>query len=215
MPQIIEMQARALAEAALNNKQRGLDPHPELMIPLIGTASEYTHQAKLIKSTFAKVFAERGDSVDIKVGTMIEVPRAALTADEIAKAGADFFSYGTNDLTQMTFGFSRDDIGGYLPTYLKQGLLEADPFETIDINGVGKLIQSSADVGRNIRTAQNKSFKAGVCGEHGGDPRSVKFFVRSGMDYVSCSPFRVPVARLAAAQVAVEISNENKKKDNK
>lgn len=215
MPQIIEMQARALAEAALNNKQRGLDPHPELMIPLIGTASEFTHQAKLIKSTFAKVFAERGDSVDIKVGTMIEVPRAALTADEIAKAGADFFSYGTNDLTQMTFGFSRDDIGGYLPTYLKQGLLEADPFETIDINGVGKLIQSSADVGRNIRTAQNKSFKAGVCGEHGGDPRSVKFFVRSGMDYVSCSPFRVPVARLAAAQVAVEISNENKKKDNK
>ncbi len=215
MPQLIEMQARALAEAALNNKQRGLDPHPELMIPLIGSSSEFTHQAKLIKNAFSKVFSERGDSVEIKVGTMIEVPRAALTADEIAKAGADFFSYGTNDLTQMTFGFSRDDVGGYLPTYMKQGLLEADPFETIDVNGVGKLIQSSAEVGRSIRTAQNKSFKAGVCGEHGGDPRSVKFFVRSGMDYVSCSPFRVPVARLAAAQVAVEILNENKNKETK
>ena len=210
MPEIVEMQARALAEAALNNKAQGLEPHPELMIPLIGSPAEYTHQASLIKSTFDKVFAERGDSLHIKVGTMIEVPRAALVAEDIAKAGAEFFSYGTNDLTQMTFGFSRDDVGGYLPTYLKQGLLEADPFETIDTQAVGKLIKDSAHAGRAVKTAQNEFFKAGVCGEHGGDPRSVKFFVRAGMDYVSCSPFRVPVARLAAAQVAVEIANELK-----
>jgi pyruvate,orthophosphate dikinase len=213
MPELIEMQARALAEASLNNKyKKKLDPRPEVMIPLIGSANEYKSQSKLIKDTFAKVFAERpGETADIKIGTMIEVPRAALTAHEIAKAGAEFFSYGTNDLTQMTYGFSRDDVGGYLPTYLKEGILEVDPFQTIDPNGVGQLIKMSAEAGRQYfkDTNSKNKFKAGVCGEHGGDPKSVRFFARNGLNYVSCSPFRVPVARLAAAQAAVEIEAEN------
>lgn len=215
MPELIEMQARALAEAALNNKERGLTPRPEIMIPLVGSATEFKDQTKLLRDTFNKVFAERGGkNVYIKIGTMIEVPRAALTAGEIAKAGAEFFSYGTNDLTQMTYGFSRDDVGGFLPTYLKQGLLEADPFQTIDVAGVGSLIKSSVTAGRDYVKSLPGSprFKAGVCGEHGGDPKSVKFFVRSGLDYVSCSPFRVPVARLAAAQCVVEMEAELERK---
>lgn len=216
MPELIEMQARALVEAAINNKyKKGLDPHPEIMIPLIGSASEFENQARLIRDTFAKVFREHGgQGVECKIGTMIEVPRAALTAKEIAEAGAQFFSYGTNDLTQMTYGFSRDDVGSYLPTYLKQGLLETDPFQTIDTHGVGALIASSVSAGRAVANDNGKipGFKAGICGEHGGDPRSVRFFVRSGLDYVSCSPFRVPVARLAAAQTAVEIAHEHKEK---
>jgi pyruvate, orthophosphate dikinase len=215
MPELVEMQARALIEAALNNKyNKGLDPRPEIMIPLIGSSAEYKDQTKLIRDTFQRVFQERGgQTVDCKIGTMIEVPRAALTASEIAQAGAQFFSYGTNDLTQMTFGFSRDDVGGYLPTYLKKGLLETDPFQTIDVNGVGKLIAQSVHDGHAVAKKDNKipGFKAGICGEHGGDPRSVRFFVRAGLDYVSCSPFRVPVARLAAAQTAVEIRKEQQK----
>ena len=200
------MQTRALVQAALNNKyKKGLDPQPEIMIPLIGSAKEFADQYKLIKDTIAAVYKERPyQTVRMKIGTMIEVPRAALTAEEVAAAGAEFFSYGTNDLTQMTFGFSRDDVGGYLPTYLKRGILEEDPFEVIDEVGVGKLITMSAAAGRKVATENFRPFKAGVCGEHGGDPKSVRFFVRSGMDYVSCSPFRIPVARLAAAQCVIE-----------
>ena len=179
MPDLIVMQTRAIVEAALNNKyKKGLDPKPEIMVPLVGSASEFTDQANIIKETMEKVFHERANSqkIDVKIGTMIEVPRAALTAEEIAHAGAEFFSYGTNDLTQMTFGFSRDDVGSYLPTYLKKGLLVEDPFEVIDEKGVGQLIKLSAHAGR--RATKSHTFKAGVCGEHGGDPQSVRFFVR-------------------------------------
>lgn len=214
MPELVKMQARALIEAALNNKyNKKLNPVPEIMIPLVGSATEFTHQADIIRSTIEQVFKERqGQSIDYKLGTMIEVPRAALTAEEIVKAGAEFFSYGTNDLTQMTFGFSRDDIGSYLPTYLKKGILDKDPFQVIDEKGVGLLVKNSAEVGKTTayalareRGSLSTRFKAGVCGEHGGDPTSVRFFVRSGLDYVSCSPFRVPVARLAAAQANLEM----------
>jgi len=211
MPELIVMQARALVEAAWNNKYvKKLQPKPEIMIPLVGSASEFTHQAALIRQGAEQVFAEKpqGQTVDYKLGTMIEVPRAALIAKELAEAGAEFFSYGTNDLTQMTYGFSRDDVGSFLPAYLKQGLLETDPFETIDVQGVGQLVASSAKAGHSVAQAKNTAFKAGVCGEHGGDPKSVRFFVKTGLDYVSCSPFRVPVARLAAAQSAIEIEKE-------
>lgn len=216
LPELVEMQARALLEAAWNNKYvKSQDPKPEIMIPLVGSAAEFKHQANLIRKTVENVWMEKGGvkKVDYKLGTMIEVPRAALTATEIAEAGAEFFSYGTNDLTQMTFGFSRDDVGGYLPAYLKGGLLEVDPFETIDVAGVGQLIDNSAKAGRAVAAKQNnRPFKAGVCGEHGGDPRSLRFFVQAGMDYVSCSPFRVPVARLAAAQSVIEAEKKAQKK---
>jgi len=204
LPELIAMQTRALIEAALHNKHnKGLNPMPEVMIPLVGSASEFSDQAKLIRDTAQQVFADwGGKTVTYRLGTMIEVPRAALTADEIAAAGAEFFSYGTNDLTQMTFGFSRDDVGTYLPTYLRKGLLDQDPFEVIDERGVGSLIKSSVALGRKATTLA--SFKVGVCGEHGGDPTSVRFFARSGLNYVSCSPLRVPIARLAAAQVVIE-----------
>lgn len=214
IPELTEMQVRAMTEAALNNKyKKGLNPMLEIMIPLVGTANEFTNQAEIIRNVAAKVFEEHGGStVDIKIGTMIEVPRAALTATEIAAAGAEFFSYGTNDLTQMTYGFSRDDVGSYLPTYLKKGILERDPFDTIDEKGVGKLIEMSAAAGRQVAMAnKNMKFKAGVCGEHGGDPTSVKFFSNIGLDYVSCSPFRVPLARLAAAQAVIEEESKKSK----
>lgn len=205
MPELVDMQVRALIGAALTLKyEKHKDPRPELMIPLISTASEFKHQATLIRSVVQQIFDTTGQSIDFKLGTMIEVPRAALTAVEIAKAGAEFFSYGTNDLTQLSYGFSRDDIGSYLPTYLKQGILEVDPFRSIDEYGVGRLIQLSADDGRRISRKMKTPFKAGVCGEHGGDPRSVKFFAQVGLEYVSCSPFRVPGARLAAAQAVIE-----------
>lgn len=213
MPELVTMQARALIEAAWDNKYiKGLNPKPEIMIPLVGSATEFTHQARLIRAAMEEVFVEKGGvkRVNYKLGTMIEVPRAALTATELAEAGAEFFSYGTNDLTQMTFGFSRDDVGGFLPTFLKQGLLEVDPFETIDANGVGQLINISAAAARSVAQRAKQPFKAGVCGEHGGDPRSVRFFVKAGLDYVSCSPFRVPVARLAAAQSVIEQEREAK-----
>ena len=205
IPELTTMQVTALVEAALNNKRKGLSPRIEIMVPLISSAAEFSSQRKLIVAAAEKVFEAYGERIDMRIGTMIEVPRAALTAHEIAAAGADFFSYGTNDLTQMTLGFSRDDAGSWLPTYIKQGLLEADPFTTIDQKGVGKLIETSIAQGQlGAATIANNKFKVGVCGEHGGDPVSVKFFHRQGHQYVSCSPFRVPLARLAAAQAVIE-----------
>lgn len=202
-----------VAEAAIINKfDKGLNPMPEIMVPLVGSVNEFKNQAKLIRDTVARVkedykatHASAAESFTIRVGTMIEVPRAALIAAEIATAGADFFSYGTNDLTQMTFGFSRDDVGTFLPQYLKQNILERDPFHTIDEDAVGLLVTQSAKSGK-IAAGKigNTLFKAGVCGEHGGDPHSVRYFAKNGLDYVSCSPFRVPLARLAAAQAEVK-----------
>jgi pyruvate,orthophosphate dikinase len=205
IPELTAMQVQALLEAAIINKAKGLSPKVEIMVPLIGSSSEFKSQKAIIEATAEKVFADKGERVAYTVGTMIEVPRAALTAEEIALSGCSFFSYGTNDLTQMTYGFSRDDVGSFLPTYIKQGILESDPFEIIDQAGVGKLIDESAKKGKEIASkVGNRNFKVGVCGEHGGDPTSVKFFHRIGMGYVSCSPFRVPLARLAAAHANIE-----------
>ncbi|HPG40705.1 MAG TPA: pyruvate, phosphate dikinase [bacterium] len=198
-PEITEMQTRAIIEAALNMKDKGIDAKPEIMVPLIGTKAEYLLQEQIIRGTADKVFAERGKKIDYMVGTMIEIPRAALTADKIAEA-AEFFSFGTNDLTQMTFGYSRDDAGKFLPVYLEKGLLKVDPFQVLDQEGVGQLVEMGTTRGRSTRP----NLKVGICGEHGGEPSSVKFCARVGMNYVSCSPFRVPIARLAAAQAAVE-----------
>merc|ERR1712194_105574 len=178
----------------------GIDAKPDIMVPLVGKVEEFRHQKALIQSVAETVFAEQRKSCDYKIGTMIEIPRAALTAHEIAQE-ADFFSFGSNDLTQMTFGYSRDDVGSFLPTYLKDDILLDDPFVTLDTEGVGQLIKMTVENGRKV----NPSLKIGVCGEHGGDPRSVKFFANeAGLSYVSCSPFRVPIARLAAAQAEVE-----------
>ncbi len=198
-PEITEMQARAIIEAAVNLKQRGVDARPEIMVPLIGTVAEFKNQADIIRSVAEKVFAEKGSRVDYQVGTMIEIPRAALTADHIA-AEADFFSFGTNDLTQMTLGYSRDDAGKFLPDYLSRGILKQDPFQILDQNGVGLLIEIGVNRGRMTKP----DLKIGICGEHGGEPSSVKFCDRMGMNYVSCSPFRVPIARVAAAQANIE-----------
>ena len=197
-PEITEMQTRAIIEAALNCKARGIDVHPEIMVPLVGTLKELENQANVINTTAAKVFEERGETVDYKVGTMIEVPRAALTANEIAKV-ADFFSFGTNDLTQMTFGYSRDDAPKFLKFYKEMGILKVDPFEVLDQEGVGQLVRMGVEKGR----ATKPELKVGICGEHGGEPASVKFCANLGMNYVSCSPFRVPIARVAAAQAAI------------
>ncbi len=194
-PEITEMQARAIIEAAMNLKAKGVDARPEIMVPLIGTVAEFKNQADIINTTAEKVFAERGDRIDYLVGTMIEVPRAALTAEGIAKE-AQFFSFGTNDLTQMTMGFSRDDAGKFLPAYLEKGILKQDPFQVLDRHGVGQLIEMAVTKGRSTRP----DIKLGICGEHGGEPSSVEFCDGVGLDYVSCSPFRVPIARLAAAQ---------------
>ncbi|MDP2423911.1 MAG: putative PEP-binding protein, partial [Bacteroidales bacterium] len=197
-PEITEMQARAIIEAALNLKARGINAIPEIMIPLIGTLEELRLQEKIVRDTIAQVFAKRNDSIDFLVGTMIEVPRAALIADRIAES-AEFFSFGTNDLTQMTFGYSRDDAGKFLPVYLQKGLLKHDPFQVLDREGVGQLVDMAICKGRST----NKKLKVGICGEHGGEPNSVEFCHLVGMDYVSCSPYRVPIARLAAAQASV------------
>jgi pyruvate, orthophosphate dikinase len=197
-PEITEMQARAIFEAALNARARGCDVKAEIMVPLVGTVREFNAQAAVIRRTAAQVFAERGEKLDYLLGTMIETPRAALIADSIGKQ-AEFFSFGTNDLTQMTLGFSRDDAGKFLPDYLKQGIYEHDPFRSIDQVGVGLLVEMAVAKGRSVRPG----IEVGVCGEHGGDPASVAFFHRAGLDYVSCSPFRVPIARLAAAQAAI------------
>lgn len=198
-PEITEMQTRAIIEAALNLKEKGIEAKPEIMVPLVGTLSEFTEQEKVIRATANKVFAERGDSVGYMVGTMIEVPRAALTADIIAQR-AEFFSFGTNDLTQMTYGYSRDDAGKFLPIYLEKGILTVDPFEVLDQEGVGQLIKMTTEKGRSIKP----DLKVGICGEHGGEPSSVEFCYNTGLNYVSCSPYRVPIARLASAQAAIK-----------
>ncbi|XP_027916592.1 pyruvate, phosphate dikinase, chloroplastic-like [Vigna unguiculata] len=196
-PELTAMQARAIFQAAVSVKNHGITVLPEIMVPLIGTPQELRHQASLIRSVADNVLSEMGSSLSYKVGTMIEVPRAALVADEIAKE-AEFFSFGTNDLTQMTFGYSRDDVGKFLPIYLSSGILQHDPFEVLDQRGVGQLVKICVEKGRAARP----NLKVGVCGEHGGEPSSVAFFAEIGLDYVSCSPFRVPIARLAAAQFA-------------
>ena len=198
-PEITEMQTRAIIEAALNCKAKGVDVHPEIMVPLVGTLKELQHQANVINTTAAKVFDERGASIPYKVGTMIEVPRAALTANQIAEV-ADFFSFGTNDLTQMTFGYSRDDAPKFLKHYKEMGIIKVDPFEVLDQEGVGQLVEMGVKKGRSTKP----DLKVGICGEHGGEPSSVKFCANLGMNYVSCSPFRVPIARVAAAQAAIE-----------
>ncbi|MBU1008577.1 MAG: pyruvate, phosphate dikinase [Bacteroidetes bacterium] len=197
-PEITEMQARAIIEAALNLKAKDIQALPEIMIPLTGTLKELQMQEKIVRDTIAKVFAERNEAINFLVGTMIEVPRAALVADEIAKS-AEFFSFGTNDLTQMTFGYSRDDAGKFLDVYKKKGILKHDPFEVLDQEGVGQLIKMSVQKGRKTR----ENIKLGICGEHGGEPSSVMFCHEAGLNYVSCSPYRVPIARLAAAQASV------------
>ena len=197
-PEITEMQARAIMEAALNARAKGRDVKVEIMVPLVGTVREFNAQAQVIRSTIDAVFAERNETMPYLLGTMIETPRGALVADSIGKQ-AEFFSFGTNDLTQMTLGFSRDDIGKFLPSYLSSGMYETDPFQSIDQKGVGLLVKMAAEKGRTVRPG----IKLGVCGEHGGDPASVEFFHRVGLDYVSCSPVRVPIARLAAAQAAI------------
>jgi pyruvate,orthophosphate dikinase len=197
-PEITEMQARAIFEAALDARAKGAVVKAEIMVPLVGTVREFNVQAAVIRAVAAQVFAERGESIEYMLGTMIETPRAALVADSIGKQ-AEFFSFGTNDLTQMTMGFSRDDAGRFLPEYLKAGMYEHDPFRSIDQKGVGLLVEMAVKKGKAVRPG----IEVGVCGEHGGDPASVAFFHRAGLDYVSCSPFRVPIARLAAAQAAI------------
>ncbi|MBG0783349.1 MAG: pyruvate, phosphate dikinase [Bacteroidales bacterium] len=215
-PEITEMQARAIIEAALNLKARGIVALPEIMIPLTGTLAEMKMQEKIVRNTINKVFEERNDSIKYLVGTMIEVPRAALTADEIAQS-AEFFSFGTNDLTQMTFGYSRDDAGRFLDVYLNKGILKHDPFQVLDQTGVGQLVKMAVKKGRKTRP----HIKLGICGEHGGEPSSIMFCHDAGLDYVSCSPYRVPIARLAAAQAAVsekmakKAKKESKSKKNK
>ena len=198
-PEITEMQARAIIEAALNVKARGIDVHPKIMVPLVGVKEEIKRQADIINNTAKQVFEERGATVAYKVGTMIEVPRAALVANEIAEI-ADFFSFGTNDLTQMTFGYSRDDAPKFLGQYKQLGILKNDPFEILDQPGVGQLVKMGTERGRSTKADLN----VGICGEHGGEPSSVKFCAKLNLDYVSCSPYRVPIARVAAAQAAVE-----------
>jgi pyruvate,orthophosphate dikinase len=202
-PEITKMQARAILEAACDVKAEGVNVHPEIMIPLVGTHQELADQTDAVRAVAAEVFAERGTSVEYMVGTMIEIPRAALTADKIAGV-AEFFSFGTNDLTQMTYGISRDDAGKFLPLYLKEEIWPADPFATLDQEGVGQLVEIGVRKGRSTRA----DLKVGICGEHGGDAETVKFCHRVGMNYVSCSPFRLPVARLAAAQAAIEESGK-------
>ena len=197
-PEITEMQARAIIEAAMNVKAQGIPVHVEIMVPLVGNHKELRYQKNIIDTTAEQVFSERNDKIDYMVGTMIEVPRAAVTANQIAEV-AEFFSFGTNDLTQMTLGFSRDDIGKFLPVYLEKGILKNDPFQILDRNGVGQLIREAVFKGRGTR----ENLKCGICGEHGGEPSSVEFCHYAGLNYVSCSPFRVPIARLAAAHAAL------------
>ena len=197
------MQTRAVIEAAINVQKEGKTVIPEIMIPLIGTVNELKYVKNIVVKTAEEIIKETGVDLKYEVGTMIEIPRAALTADEIAKE-AEFFSFGTNDLTQMTFGFSRDDASKFLNDYYKKKILEQDPFATIDQEGVGKLVAMAAELGRKTRP----SIHLGICGEHGGDPKSIEFCHKIGLDYVSCSPYRVPVARLAAAIAAINNKSE-------
>ncbi|MGB5321140.1 putative PEP-binding protein, partial [Lutimonas sp.] len=200
-PEITEMQTRAIIEAALNLKERGIEAKPEIMVPLIGTLAEFVSQEEIIRTTAQKVFDERNDTIEFLVGTMIEIPRAALTANLIAQR-AEFFSFGTNDLTQMAFGYSRDDAGKFLPIYIEKGILKVDPFEVLDQEGVGQLVQLGTERGRSTKP----NLKVGICGEHGGEPSSVEFCYNTNLNYVSCSPYRVPIARLSAAQAQIKAS---------
>jgi pyruvate,orthophosphate dikinase len=210
-PEITEMQARAIIEAAVNVAKKGIKVSPEIMIPLVSHVNEYKLQDEIVRRVAKEVMKEKGKKIKYLVGTMIELPRAAVTADEIAKE-AEFFSFGTNDLTQTTFGLSRDDSGKFLPVYVERDIIDADPFEAIDQNGVGQLVEMGTKRGRSTRS----NLKVGICGEHGGEPSSVEFCHRIGLDYVSCSPFRVPIARLAAARAVVkEISSKKKKPKHK
>ena len=199
-PEILEMQVTAIVEAAILCKKKRINAIAEIMIPLVGTATELKLLRGKVEKTIAATKARRkyNGQLDILIGTMLEIPRACLTADEVAQY-AEFFSFGTNDLTQMTFGYSRDDINGFLPDYLSQDILPVDPFQSIDTSGVGQLVQAGVTKGRATR----RNLKIGICGEHGGDPDSIKFCDSVGLNYVSCSPFRVPIARLAAAQAAL------------
>jgi pyruvate,orthophosphate dikinase len=199
-PEITEMQARAIFEAACQLKKEGLAVMPEVMIPLVGLVEELKDQKQIVQKVAEDVMHEQGIRINYLVGTMIEVPRGALTADQVATE-AQFFSFGTNDLTQMTFGFSRDDIGKFLKIYQEKKILDSDPFASIDTVGVGQLVDIACKKGRATRP----DLKLGVCGEHGGDPASIHFFNKVGLNYVSCSPYRVPVARLAAAQAALSV----------
>ncbi len=198
-PEITEMQTRAIIEAAITTKKKGIDVHIEIMVPLVGTHRELRAQKAVIDAVAKEVFTEHNMIIDYTVGTMIEIPRAAVTANQIAEV-ADFFSFGTNDLTQMTFGYSRDDVAKFLPTYLEKGILEYDPFQIIDVNGVGELVREAVFKGRKVKP----QLKCGICGEHGGEPTSVEFCHYAGLNYVSCSPYRVPIARLAAAHAALK-----------
>jgi pyruvate,orthophosphate dikinase len=209
-PEIGDMQVRAIIEAAIEVTKKGKSVLPEIMIPLVGTVEELVILKKRAVAVAEECFAKAGTKVEYQIGTMIELPRACLVADKIAEE-AEFFSFGTNDLTQMTFGFSRDDIKGFMPTYLKEKILPVDPFQSIDVNGVGQLIDLGIRKGRESRKGKHgQHLKVGICGEHGGDPDSVVFCHQVGMDYVSCSPFRVPIARLAAAQAALGESKRDK-----
>jgi len=197
-PEIYEIQVKALIEAACIVQSDGVDVRPEIMVPLIGSRSELMSIREIIERVAKETLNERGDELEFLIGTMIEVPRAALTAGGVAEI-SDFFSFGTNDLTQMTYGFSRDDSGRFLKAYIENGILLVDPFESLDREGVGGLVRQACDKGREAKP----SIKLGICGEHGGDPSSIHFFESVGLEYVSCSPFRVPVARLAAAQATL------------
>ncbi|HOD33669.1 MAG TPA: pyruvate, phosphate dikinase, partial [Holophaga sp.] len=197
--EIIRMQMRAICEAALNVEKKGVKALPEVMVPLIGHVKELAFTKAEMLDELAQINKERGTTFSCPIGTMIEIPRAALTADQVA-AEADFFSFGTNDLTQMGFGFSRDDSGSFLPEYVAKKILEDDPFQSLDQQGIGELVRIASEKGRSVKS----DLKLGVCGEHGGDPRSVKFFYKVGLNYVSCSPFRVPIAIVAAAQASLE-----------
>jgi pyruvate,orthophosphate dikinase len=206
-PEITEMQARAIIEAAVNVAKKGIAVKPEIMIPLVAHVNEFKLQENIVRRVAKEVMNEKGKKINYLVGTMIELPRAALTADEIAER-AEFFSFGTNDLTQTTFGLSRDDAGKFLPVYVQHDILPSDPFEALDQSGVGQLVEMGTKKGRSTR----KDLKVGICGEHGGEPSSVEFCHRTGLDYVSCSPFRVPIARLAAARAV--INDKKMKKSN-
>jgi pyruvate,orthophosphate dikinase len=203
-PEITEMQARAIFEAAAELTKEGKSVLPEIMIPLVGSLAEFQHQETIVRKLAKTVMQEQNITFDYLIGTMIELPRACLVANKIAKS-AEFFSFGTNDLTQTTYGFSRDDIGGFLPVYLDENILMQDPFQSIDVAGVGQLVQLAVEKGRGERP----TLKIGICGEHGGDPDSIEFFHNSGLDYVSCSPFRIPVARLAAAQAELKTTTSD------
>jgi pyruvate, orthophosphate dikinase len=207
IPDFVKLQTRAILNAAIARKKAGGDPHAEIMIPLVGHVNELAETRRLLQAEAERVESAAGVKVDYKFGTMIEVPRGALTADEIAEH-AEFFSFGTNDLTQMAFGYSRDDAeGGFLLKYVETGILPDNPFQTLDVEGVGQLVRIAVEKGRAARP----NLKLGICGEHGGDPASIAFFDEVGLDYVSCSPFRVPVARLAAAQAALTGAAERDK----